>query len=127
MFAFYIKVKPLTILIGHEIDKTFCRLLGTSNITSIPKEIKATRGQSIQLRCKAKGYPVPLKVSWSKDGTSIPYNQRQVVSVDNTLLIDSVQREDAGRYKCIAVNGANKEDERFVEVTVNGEYRSFKA
>ena len=68
-----------------------------------------------------------MKVSWSKDGISIPYNQRQVVSVDNTLQIDNVQRGDAGRYKCTAVNGANKEDERFVEVTVNGEYRFLKA
>lgn len=61
------------------------------------------------------------RVTWSKDGVSIPFDQRQYVSDDNALHISSVQRGDAGRYKCTAVNSDNKKDERFVVVTVYGE------
>ena len=100
---------------------TFCFQLGTSNITSIPNEVNATYGHPVQIPCVAKGYPLPLSITWSKDGISIPFDQRQFVSRDNTLLISSVQKGDAGRYKCSAVNSANKKDERFVVVTVYGE------
>jgi len=61
------------------------------------------------------------RVTWSKDGVSIPFDQRQYVSDDNALHISFVQRGDAGRYKCTAVNSDNKKDERFVVVTVYGE------
>ena len=92
---------------------------GTTNITSIPGDFNATRGQSIHLPCVAKGYPVPT-VTWSKDGASIPFHQRQSVSSDNTLHISKVQKGDAGRYKCTAVNSDNKRDEGYVVVSVFG-------
>ena len=92
---------------------------GTTNITLLPREFNATRGQSIQLPCIAKGYPVPT-ITWSKDGLSIPSHQRQSVSSDNTLHISKVQKGDAGRYKCTAVNSDNKRDEGYVVVSVSG-------
>lgn len=104
---------------------TFYIHSGTTNITSTPRDANATLGQSIQLPCVAKGYPVPA-VTWSKDGISIPFDQRQSVSGDNTLHISSVQKGDAGRYKCTAVNSDSKKDERFVVLTVFGEWRLFQ-
>lgn len=94
-------------------------LSGTTNITSIPRDVNATRGQSVQLPCVAKGYPVPT-VTWSKDGASIPFHHRQSVSSDNTLHISKVQKGDAGRYKCTALNSDNKRDEGYVVVSVFG-------
>ena len=92
---------------------------GTTNITLLPREFNATRGQSIQLPCIAKGYPVPT-ITWSKDGVGIPSHQGQSVSSDNTLHISKVQKGDAGRYKCTAVNSDNKRDEGYVAVSVSG-------
>lgn len=89
---------------------------GTLNITSIPLNANATKGQSFRLPCVAKGYPVP-KVTWSRDGVRIPVDQRQSVSDDNTLHISSVQKGDSGQYKCTA-QSSNKKEERIVAVTV---------
>lgn len=90
---------------------------GTTNITSLPPVVNATVGHSLQLPCVAKGYPVPT-VTWSKDGVRIPFDHLQSVSSDNTFHISKVQKGDAGRYKCTAVNRNNIGDEGFVDVTV---------
>ena len=62
-------------------------------------------------------------MTWSKDGASIPYDQRQSISDNNTLHISKVQKGDAGRYKCTAVNSDNKRDEGFVLVSIFGKWR----
>lgn len=43
------------------------------------------------------------------------------MSSDNIFQISKVQKGDAGRYKCTAVNRNNIGDEGFVDVTVFGE------
>lgn len=83
--------------------------------------INAVRGQAVQLPCTGKGYPLPLIVHWSKSGITIPFDKRHTVSEKKTLTIFRVQKGDEGTYRCRVVNAANKEDERFIEVVVNGE------
>lgn len=94
---------------------------GTASITSLANVINATGGQAVKLPCTGKGHPLPLTAHWSKSGISIPFDNRHTVSENKTLTIFGVQKGDEGTYRCRVVNGANKEDESFIEVVVYGE------
>ena len=55
-----------------------------------------TEGQSKSLYCNASGNPNPM-VSWTKIGTGPVLNE-------NVLNFTSINRTDAGTYKCEATN-----------------------
>lgn len=77
---------------------------GSPNITYYLSEVTGVQGQTIALPCRVKGYPLP-KITWTKSGLAIPYDQRQSVADNGTLFIRNVQkRSDVGQYLCTAAN-----------------------
>uniref|UniRef100_A0A1Y1M2J5 Protein vein n=1 Tax=Photinus pyralis TaxID=7054 RepID=A0A1Y1M2J5_PHOPY len=88
-------------------------------------KIKANRtndlkvGKKLRLICNVKGFPVPY-VSWLKDKhhpnkrARITYKKKRT-----TLIINSVQMEDEGTYRCTAhgVNGTSAYEEVSVRIS----------
>ncbi|MCP9264251.1 Immunoglobulin I-set domain protein [Dirofilaria immitis] len=94
------------------------------------KAIQATEGQKICFECRVVGVPTP-EVKWFKDGEEIKPNEHvQIESLPdgtNRLLIDSVNVEDQGNYRCEATNNVGSMSSK-APLTVNGEFAgNFKA
>ena len=53
------------------------------------------------LPCRAVGTPTP-KVNWHKDGQLVQLGNRITMASNGTLLIEDLQKSDAGMYTCIA-------------------------
>nr|XP_054769474.1 hemicentin-1-like [Lytechinus pictus] len=62
-------------------------------------------GQSVRLFCDATGVPTP-EILWQKDGQRVSPMEGFIIISDGMLQINDAQPSDAGRYDCIAKNGA---------------------
>ena len=70
------------------------------------------------------------KVSFSceADGASSYYWERQRGSIPttasgvntSTLTIISLQQNDVGHYRCVAINGSGSTESKYAELTING-------
>ena len=65
----------------------------------------------VTVRCEAKGYPPPT-IKWVK----LLGNKK--VGEGTLLLIQSVQRSDRGRYRCIATNGVGHDADAEFDINV---------
>ena len=102
---------------------TVATLEGLTHISwlTVPPQI-VTRPQNktinetdvLSLFCNATGHPLPT-VSWSKDGVSIAFSNKQ------TLKIQNVTRKAVGVYMCSASNGVSAPDNASALVLVNCE------
>ena len=82
--------------------------------------MKVVAGKSMHVTCPVAGYPVS-RITWEKDGRQLPFNDRQTVYPNGTLVILDVQRkEDAASYTCIARNDEGYSARSDLEVTVMG-------
>ena len=73
-----------------------------------PKNITVRVGNTFELHCKAKGYPVP-KISWKKDGgKSFPAaDERRMDLLPNKVyVVRNATSFDGGKYTCNASNDA---------------------
>ncbi|KAL1427617.1 hypothetical protein MTO96_017314 [Rhipicephalus appendiculatus] len=62
--------------------------------------ITALDGHRAVLRCPFGGYPYD-KITWFKDGSELPVNQRQTVFPNGTLLLETLTKaKDPGEYSC---------------------------
>ena len=52
---------------------------------------------NVTLECNATGYPVP-SIGWIMEST------REVVSINNILILSNINRNATGVYQCIAMN-----------------------
>lgn len=68
-----------------------------------PTRIRTRTSARITLRCPVVGIPRPT-VTWLRDGKEVSEGDRITILRDNSLVISTVEREDAGKYKCNAVN-----------------------
>ncbi|KAK4016086.1 neuroglian isoform X3 [Daphnia magna] len=68
------------------------------------KNAVAHRGKSIELWCVFGGTPLP-QIRWTKEGAALPAGRTTYSSYGKTLIIKSVDSEDAGNYECEASNG----------------------
>ncbi|KAG7241454.1 hypothetical protein INR49_025655 [Caranx melampygus] len=90
--------------LGHE---------GDNNSEDLVDKREVVLGHPISLSCESNAIPPP-KLSWHKDG-------RKLTSADGVVLlpggqvlqISRVQKEDAGRYTCQAVNEAGEDHMHF--------------
>ncbi|KAG7467162.1 hypothetical protein MATL_G00150430 [Megalops atlanticus] len=80
--------------------------------------IKVPYGDSISLKCSAKGEPTPT-ISWLSPTNRIipPSSDKYQVHNDGTLLIQKAQRFDNGNYTCMARNTAGQ-DRKVIRVDV---------
>ncbi|XP_013189364.2 peroxidasin isoform X1 [Amyelois transitella] len=81
----------------REIEQTAPR------IVMKPENTDAFKGTSIQLPCESEGEP-PANIEWRKDGTRVRQDDRIIVSLIGSLIINNVSITDSGRYECSAVN-----------------------
>ena len=72
--------------------------------------VDAVTGDSLTLKCSARGYPPP-EIRWYKDS--------KLVHDNTSLQFSSLKQADTGLYTCNASNIAGS-DTRVVEVLVRG-------
>ena len=60
-------------------------------------------------------------IAWEKDGRQLPFNDRQTVFPNGTMVISNVQRkEDAATYTCVARNDEGYSARSDLSVSVMG-------
>uniref|UniRef100_A0A8C5DRY3 Ig-like domain-containing protein n=1 Tax=Gouania willdenowi TaxID=441366 RepID=A0A8C5DRY3_GOUWI len=71
------------------------------------KSVKVSYGETVTLRCIAKGEPAPV-ISWISPTNRVisPALDKYQVLDDGTLVVQKAQRFDGGNYTCIARNSA---------------------
>ncbi|XP_072176576.1 hemicentin-1-like [Diadema setosum] len=70
-----------------------------------PPKVTTRVSQSVRLFCDATGVPPP-QIVWQKNGQRVQASDGFLTIRDGMLQIDDAQPSDAGRYVCIAKNGA---------------------
>ncbi|CAB1458693.1 unnamed protein product [Pleuronectes platessa] len=77
-------------------------------ITRHSQELRALEGQSVTLRCKARGDPDPI-IHWiAPDGRLMSNSSRATVHTDGTLDILISTVKDSGSFTCVASNPAGE-------------------
>ncbi|XP_005805679.1 leucine-rich repeat and fibronectin type-III domain-containing protein 5-like [Xiphophorus maculatus] len=77
-------------------------------ITRHSQELHALEGQSVTLRCKARGDPDPI-IHWiAPDARLMSNSSRAVVHTDGTLEILISTVKDSGSFTCVASNPAGE-------------------
>ena len=61
------------------------------------------KDREARLKCQPEAAPKPI-VRWFKGGSEITTGARHLVESDGTLLIYKVIKQDAGQYRCRAIN-----------------------
>ncbi|XP_013377196.1 PREDICTED: hemicentin-1 isoform X3 [Chinchilla lanigera] len=72
-------------------------------ITLEPVETIVNAGGKVRLDCQATGEPQPT-ITWSRQGYSIPWDDRVSMLPNNSLHIAAAQKEDTSEYECVARN-----------------------
>nr|XP_040016457.1 leucine-rich repeat and fibronectin type-III domain-containing protein 5 [Gasterosteus aculeatus aculeatus] len=86
-------------------------------ITRHSQELQALEGQSVTLRCKARGDPDPI-IHWiAPDGRLMSNSSRAAVHTDGTLDILISTVKDSGSFTCVASNPAG-EAQQTVELVI---------
>jgi len=91
-----------------------------------PRNTTAEEGSRVRFECQAGGYPDNVTVQWSLNGVDVndvaqltqPIRRVDVLP-DGALVIDDVDKDDAGWYKCRPSNrlGTAPEADAFLNVT----------
>ncbi|XP_023559876.1 hemicentin-1 [Octodon degus] len=72
-------------------------------ITLEPAETIVNAGGQVRLDCQAAGEPHPT-ITWSRQGHSVPWDERVSMLPNNSLYIAAAQKEDTSEYECVARN-----------------------
>jgi peroxidase len=75
-------------------------------LITIPHDMVAQKGTTIQMPCRALGSPTPT-IKWLKDGQDMT-DSRFNVRPDGSLIVQNVTEADEGMYECVAENGIDK-------------------
>ena len=77
-------------------------------------------GKAMAVTCPVAGYPIS-SITWEKEGRQLPFNNRQSVFRNGTLVITNLKRkEDAATYTCVARNDEGYSARSDLAVTVMG-------
>ena len=72
-------------------------------VTRPPSAVSVVAGQTMQIKCSAKGDPRPV-VTWKRTGGQLPVGRAKVV--DDNLVIRRMTAKDSGMYICTASSSA---------------------
>ena len=61
-----------------------------------------------RLKCQPEAAPKPTFRWYTEGGSEIKTGARYTVESDGTLVIDKVNKQDAGQYRCLAQNFLNE-------------------
>ena len=82
--------------------------------------LQVVAGKAMAVTCPVAGYPIS-SITWEKEGRQLPFNDRQSVFTNGTLVISNLQRkEDAATYTCVARNDEGYSARSDLSVTVMG-------
>uniref|UniRef100_T1KQ15 Down syndrome cell adhesion molecule n=1 Tax=Tetranychus urticae TaxID=32264 RepID=T1KQ15_TETUR len=84
------------------------------------KNISGVAEESLIINCPIGGYPIET-IFWERENIRLPYNHRQKVLANGTLIINDVERAtDQGKYTCGARNkeGVEAKGSFYVSVLV---------
>ena len=91
-----------------------------------PRNTTSEEGTRVRFECQADGYPDNVTVHWSLNGVDVndvvqltqPIRRIDVLP-DGALIIDDVNKDDTGWYKCRPSNrlGSAPEADAFLNVT----------
>ncbi|XP_064537868.1 tyrosine-protein kinase-like otk [Drosophila montana] len=81
-------------------------LASSSRFIQPPQSQSIIENDAVDFGCEATGPSSDLHYEWLHNGQQIVYDRR-VARIDSNLHIESVQREDAGDYVCIAASVAS--------------------
>ncbi|XP_076325900.1 cell adhesion molecule Dscam1-like [Tachypleus tridentatus] len=84
------------------------------------ENMTVVEGETFNVRCPVAGYPVK-EISWQHSGRRIPYNHRQRLFSNGTLIIKDVdKRSDGGQYSCVArsPNGQSSRSKMYLDVLI---------
>ncbi|CAH1788477.1 unnamed protein product [Owenia fusiformis] len=90
--------------------------MGRFTVPPLPQE--SPIGSRVRFTCKVNSTP-PTNITWLKDGQPLPQNtNRYAVLPTGTLQIYDITTEDAGAYRCVATNAANRKQSDEAQLTI---------
>jgi len=106
-------------ILGHESTVTQLVVVELPQFTvSPPAKLEVYQNQNITVPCQATGDPPPT-VTWTKQNVALPFG-RSNVSVDGTLQMWNLKREDSGIYTCMASSAEVFKAFAAMKLTVGG-------
>ncbi|KAK3855319.1 hypothetical protein Pcinc_038269, partial [Petrolisthes cinctipes] len=84
--------------------------------------VTAVAGEQLTVHCPAAGYPL-AKITWTREGRTLPVTARQTVHENGTLVVTRVQKTgDPGTYTCTATDKQGRSHSAAATVQVLGEW-----
>jgi len=106
-------------ILGHESAVTQLVVVELPQFTvSPPARLEVGQQQNITVPCQATGNPQPT-VTWTKQNVALPFG-RSKLSVDGTLQIWNLKKEDSGIYTCMASSAEVFKAFAAMKLTVGG-------
>ena len=103
-------------------NKIDFKIADKPEITSHPKSVDIKEGGNVTFSCNSTANPLPT-TSWTKDESPITNNSRISFSVVNKVLtITNVNRNDIGKYRCVASNKLGNDTSEAAELNVKCEF-----
>lgn len=90
--------------------------------------VSVVAGETMKIQCPFGGYPIET-IKWEREGLRMPYNHRQKVYINGSLIVKDVERAtDEGRYTCVVRNKDGKiaQNSLYVSVLVRPFIESFQ-
>ena len=85
-----------------------------------PQDSKVEPGEEVTFSClPPKGEPPP-HIKWRKDGEELEHSLGYDGDGDGSLVVIGVEKEDSGKYVCVAYNEAGERESRAASLIVKG-------
>jgi len=87
-----------------------------------PADVELAAGHAATLRCRPPRAEPEPRVTWKKDGVTLPADgDRIFVDQSGSLHVLDSRRDDTGQYACVAENVAGQRQSAPARLTVRGD------